>query len=124
MYLHRLLIIALSVSMIRVTLPGSDLVCAKHDSRAASAPANADGAHAAVGHSHGLPAPGKSAQHPCETPSQADCCHALASCGISIALGEVRQTVTPQVAAEHRRIPRCTVLRSRVTAPEPPPPKA
>ena len=124
MDVRRQLIVALSLSMIRVTLPGSDPVCAKHDSGVASAIAHLSGGHASGGHGHRFPASGKHDQPPCETPSQADCCQALASCGISIGLGQERQTVEPLVAVAHRGISRSAVLFSRVTAPEPPPPKA
>src|SRR4026207_463456 len=84
MDLRRLLMVALSLSMIRVTLPGSDRVCARHDSGHSRAVAG----HDARDHSTGLPAPGHHDKGPCETPSRADCCQAVTSCGFSIVLSE------------------------------------
>jgi len=118
MDVRRLLIVALSISMIRVTLPGSDLVCAKHESRLS---------HASMVHAvtrYGLPGPAQHDQRPCDTPSQAECCPALASCGITAALGEERLIPAPQLVVEYRRASRSAVPSSRITAPEPPPPKA
>src|SRR5438105_5700635 len=121
MNMRALLVAALSLSMIRVTLPGSDMVCAKHDSGKTGA-AHTTGGPANTGHDHGSTHQ-RGHKLPCETPSEADCCHALAACGMSLALGTEYQVGDPIHSFKHTRIFESAVLLSRVTAPEPPPPK-
>src|SRR5205085_1194236 len=84
MNMRALLVAALSLSMIRVTLPGSDLVCARHGSPRADV-AHVSGGLANAHHDHpGRHQPGP--QPPSDPPSRSECCQALASCGMSLAL--------------------------------------
>jgi len=122
MNMRALLVAALSLSMIRVTLPGSDLVCAKHDSRKADA-AHSNGGLANAAHRHGH-AHQHGHQSPCESPSHADCCSALASCGMSVALGMKYQVAELMPAFKHDCAFESAELLSRANVPEPPPPKA
>src|SRR5438067_389424 len=122
MTMRGLLVVALSLSMIRVTLPGSDLVCAKHGSSKALI-AHTSGSLANV-HHHRANTHQGGHNPPCDTPSQSECCQALASCGMSLALGAEYNVVAPIQSFRRAETSRSAVLFSRVTAPEPPPPKA
>src|SRR5689334_4482835 len=106
----RLLIAALSFSMIRVVLPGSDVVCTKHVGHEIRAAHECD----QKGHD----------QRPCEMPNRADCCAALASCGNSVAVGDDQHALPPLTSSEAHVPARSEKLTSRSTSPDPPPPKA
>jgi hypothetical protein len=114
MHLRRVVIMGLGLAMIRVTLPGSDLVCARHDSGHAHAVV-----HSGAGH-----VPAHQHDPPCETPSQADCCHALASCGVSIAVAEESEMIHPILSVDRQQAWAAVLPASRTSGPEPPPPKA
>lgn len=123
MDLRRLFIVALGISMVRVTLPGGDQVCARHDPANLKTDSHASANHLLSRHSHSLPA-GRRDHRPCDTPSQAECCRALASCTVSVALGEERQIVDASPTNAEQHVSRLDALLSRVAAPDPPPPKA
>lgn len=113
--------------MLHLSLVASDAVCATHTTGHArnaqhqSAPGGESRADmsAQMAH-HGAH---DQRQRPCETPSQANCCQALASCGASFAASATR-SLPP--ARANALVPSSVIdiPLSELAAPEPPPPKA
>jgi hypothetical protein len=59
----------------------------------------------------------------CQTPTQAECCHAMASCS-TIGVASAVQTSRSLVAAPTLIASATETMLSRAIAPDPPPPKA
>lgn len=109
--------------MLHLTFVGADFACADHGNRPAQAREHTMGHHehhVAAAHVEAAIA----TEHPCETPTQPECCHAMTSCAISAAFERgtrsdlvplLRDVIEPALT----RVP-----LSRITAPDPPPPKA
>ena len=127
------------VFMAHLTLVGSDLACASHS-------------HGAMGHSmaHGMPgdmaAMSPTASHdvdagashevadagqssasdtpPCEVPATDHCCDAMAGCAVTLVVDHA--AANPAITGASARVVglRTNTPSSRLTAPEPPPPKA
>jgi len=60
----------------------------------------------------------------CETPAQPDCCQALVTCSMLLGLDSASVFAGTLVSHGHMVIAAQSRPISRVTAPEPPPPKA
>jgi hypothetical protein len=106
--------------MLHLNFARADLACATHSNVAqAGAQSGAGHAHHVVSHSHHA-----TTAQSCQTPVQVDCCQALVACSITFALDDAAHAV----AAIARHDAALAVAQSepisRVTAPEPPPPKA
>src|SRR5258705_987448 len=110
--------------MLHLNVERADLVCAKHSHD--SHPHAVDGqsahdAHSVATHAdHGTASQSES----CETPVQQDCCQALVTCSIALGLDDAGSAARP--AAFHDGVLALAQSEptSRVTAPEPPPPRA
>ena len=118
MRLRRIFCVLVTFTMAHLAVVGSDLVCAKHSvTQVAQADVAMPGMdHGQTGH-HGD-------QPPCKTPARADCCQAVASCAVSVAIASVvavadAPPMSSAVLASIDNVP-----LSRVAAPDPPPPKA
>jgi hypothetical protein len=118
---HRLAGFLAALLMLHLTIVRADSACASHGS-----------AHdaAAMHMPHATHHPGNESGHgqqhtpPCDTPTRADCCQALASCSVAIANSDARTATfipraTRGVIADTVRTP-----PSQILPPEPPPPKA
>jgi hypothetical protein len=103
---------------LNLTLNAADEACATHGQheRAAAAASHAAMHHSMSEQSH------RGKQLPCKTPVRAQCCRALTSCSQSVALSE-RDTRAPLHDAASMRAGGQRAPKSRVAAPEPPPPR-
>lgn len=112
-----------AVLMANATLVNTAFACA-------SAPAAASVEHQMDGHSGAHPAHhaggGAPVHHggPCDTPDGARCCGALAPCATSLARAAVLDVSAPPTTAGRVAAPPTVAPASRVTSPDPPPPKA
>jgi hypothetical protein len=118
MGLRRLLIAALALSIIRVTLPGSDLICGKHES---------DKGHeqmvmSPAAHPEGCSEMQKDHQS-CQMPGQSGCCVVIGGCGMSVAIPDERQSSDMRRRAGDAQTSIVSIPVSLVAAPDPPPPK-
>jgi hypothetical protein len=116
--MKRLLSLLTFAVMLHLSLVGADNVCASHAVKKA-APSGGEGAH-----HHGMPMTSHGREkEKCDTPVSPDCCIAMTSCAPTIALWPPAQQ---QLALLHVSHPadRVESAPSRVTAPEPPPPRA
>jgi hypothetical protein len=108
--------------MLHLSIVGADLSCAQHGDRGAIQRHHASGTHA-----HMLVAAHAEAgatHQPCDVPAQPDCCRAMTSCAITAAsAASVRLDAFPP-AHDVIRPALMRVLRSPITSPDPPPPKA
>ena len=120
MLVRRFAALLIGLLSIHLNFVGVDLTCADHARRDVS---NHDAA--AMQH-HAMPTDDASVAdaEPCEIPSQPDCCSAMTSCAVSVALDA--DTQTDGIASMRERIaPRVAeLLLSHLTPPDPPPPKA
>jgi hypothetical protein len=105
--------------MAHLIVSGSDLVCATHGGHAL-----AHEAHESMPGMHPQAAAGQAGSEKCKVPVRGDCCEAMASCSMNLAL----VSVTPD---EGRLNGSAGVIAfvagapsMRLTAPDPPPPKA
>jgi hypothetical protein len=125
--IRRIAALALAASMMRLSVARADVVCAQHSHAPASRPAVPS--HA-MDHGETTPAPIHDARHEaptqhqaCDTPALPDCCQALASCSLSFGgqatVAAFLPTTTDAAVAALIEIP-----LSRVTTPDPPPPRA
>ena len=108
--------------MLYLNVDRADLVCAKH-----SRGATRHSAQVSHAHQHAMPAGHGSAtteSKGCETPAQADCCQALVTCSMLLGLDSGSVSAGTLVSHGHMVIAAQSRPISRVTAPEPPPPKA
>jgi hypothetical protein len=110
--------------MVHLNVVRADVVCATHVEHSAE-PAGHTAHHAS--HQHHATAPDASSvanDASCETPSQPDCCQALASCSVS-AVAAVEVAIA-QANPTHVSAPSRSVLTpaSRFVAPDTPPPRA
>ncbi|HEY9228939.1 MAG TPA: hypothetical protein VIP11_19970 [Gemmatimonadaceae bacterium] len=122
MIARRLVGIVLSLLMLQLSLLGADASCARHGDhgRVRSQTGTQHDAH--------LMAPAQAAvanaEQPCETPTQPDCCRAMTSCAVNIAFGSGTRISSLPAAHEAIRPDAMRTPQSRITAPEPPPPRA
>jgi hypothetical protein len=105
--------------MLRLTFVGADFACAQHGGQSGVAHASeSQDPHAA--HSTTETA---ATEQPCELPALPECCTAMASCAVNLVLEGAEQT-TSAFMREAVAVADSYAPRSRVTAPDPPPPKA
>jgi hypothetical protein len=121
--IRRLTAIATWVLLLHLNLIASDLACAQHHELSNVATGVMTQHHAQVG-STGKPSVTDGDKDACQVPARADCCHAMASCTVSLGLGSSSvaaptQTMNGAVATLSLDAP-----ISFAFAPDPPPPKA
>ncbi len=105
--------------MLHLSLVAADNMCATHGASKA-APVASQGGH----HHHGQPEPSHGSQKEnCDTPVSPDCCSALTSCAPTLVLqsAEADELAVVRVSYSTERV---ESAESRVTAPEPPPPRS
>jgi len=120
--IRRLVGLTLAAAMLQVNIARADSVCADHAHMASqTTPAE----HAHSGHHH-MSASAKTvaSDKDCETPAQRDCCQALVSCSIVLGLDDGSRTFDLATSHDRVAVTAQTAPISRVTAPEPPPPRA
>jgi hypothetical protein len=122
--------LALAASLLNLNVVRADVACSQHERATAghetadhemhhddaSATAMAHGAHA-LHHSEPLEQPGK-------TPTQPSCCQALASCSLAFGSDAGSAIVAFVLTHDVGHGALIDAPRSRVTTPDPPPPKA
>ena len=117
---RRFAALLIGILSIHLNVVGVDLTCADHARRDVS---NHDAA--AMQH-HAMPTDDASVAdaEPCDTPTQPDCCRAMTSCAVTVAL-EV-DTHADGIASSRERIApsAAELLLSHASPPDPPPPKA
>jgi hypothetical protein len=123
MFLRRVYGVVVAVLMLHLTLVGADLSCVDHSglSRAHHGVASGHRHHAMAMSSVGT---ATSAEQPCRTPAQPQCCRVMASCTVNVAVARVARlagslTARPLVAPGSVDVP-----QSAIISPDPPPPKA
>lgn len=107
-----------------ITLVASDLVCARHHEMSAGAMPAAVHPRATpntVARESGVT---DGDHQPCEIPSRADCCRAMASCSVSVGLAPSKLAASPTDVRAAVITARADAPLSFAVAPEPPPPKA
>jgi hypothetical protein len=119
--IRRAIGLALGAFMLLLNVERADLVCAKHAGRAPMAMHHGltpDAQRHSTTHHAGTGA------DECQTPSQPDCCSALASC--SVMIGLFSDDGAASVVGRHALAFAVAVSdpASRNVAPEPPPPRA
>jgi hypothetical protein len=127
--MRRFAALALVTSLLHLNLVRADIACAgdelEHDTPHGTMDHATHDGHvaAAADHLAGTHEPASSDES-CERPVQADCCQALASC--STAIGGATEVAIGSVAPENRLAVAALIEipLSRVTTPDPPPPKA
>jgi hypothetical protein len=130
MFLRRLSGFLVALLMLHLTFVGADGACAEHGDRGERQQGHAHAHATPGGHGHhdvslGAEAVGDAAtDQPCETPTQPGCCRAMSSCAVNAAFMErAFASPRPPVRASIESAA-LTIPLSRVTAPDPPPPKA
>jgi hypothetical protein len=121
--IRRLTAIATWVLLLHLNLIASDLVCAQHHetSNAAVEVMTQHHAPAGVTHASGVTDAEKDG---CQVPARSDCCHAMASCAVSLGLGASQNDVAPPTIRCARAPGSVDAPISFAFAPDPPPPKA
>jgi hypothetical protein len=121
--IRRLSAIATWVLLLHLNLIASDLVCAQHHEISGAGVA-AMRQH----HPHGDGVHQRSVKNgdaeACKVPTRADCCHAMASCTVSLGLGPSRLDVASLIMRTAGDTLSVDAPISLVFAPDPPPPKA
>jgi hypothetical protein len=118
----RLAALALTIPLLHLNIVRADAACDKHE----TAPAHSAAQHempAGDRAVHHQAAPAEKPDQSCDTPVQVECCQAVVSC--SPGLGEL--TVARIVIAQASRVVAAGPIAmplSRVTPPEPPPPRS
>src|SRR4051812_31186974 len=84
---RRVIALLLGILMLHLAVVGADLQCARHGNGERSTAMAASHRMIAVSD---VPAAAKhtSSEQPCETPAPPECCRAMTSCAITLALGE------------------------------------
>src|SRR5256885_15980139 len=118
--LRRLTALALSALTLQLNVRAIDLVCAKHEGSAAKV-AEHSSSHEMAAESHA----GHDATHKkqsCEIPASRDCCQAVTSCAMTLAISETSSSAAfiseRELISAHLVVP-----ASLIRAPEPPPPR-
>ena len=112
--------------MLHLNVERADLACAKHSHQQAPS-THAVGGTQTHHHHHAMPAANRGSateSEGCQTPAQPDCCQALVTCSMTLAFHGASHGVASPTLHEHAVESAQSRPISRVTAPEPPPPKA
>jgi hypothetical protein len=119
---RRLSGILLAGFMLHLNVERADLACAAHPDHATPAPA----AHAHAGHHHAVANAehgGVAESESCQTPTQPDCCQALASCSLVLGIDDAPMSVSATQSHSAVLAGAGSAPSSRLIAPDPPPPK-
>ena len=117
---RRLIALALSFSVTLLGAVRADAACATHGERTSVAP-SAEGAP--YDHHDALPHP-TSDDAACDTPVLPECCRALAACSLTLGSADADSVNDPQVLHGLMGTALDRAPLSRVTTPDPPPPRA
>ena len=121
--IRRLTAIATSVLLLHLNLIASDLVCAQHREMSNAATDVMPQHHAPAGVARASSMT-DGAKDTCQVPARADCCHAMASCTVSLGLGSSPVDASPPTMKAAAATVSLNAPMSFAFAPEPPPPKA
>lgn len=121
MVLKRLAAIVLALPLLHLNVAPEAIACESHGNAASAAVADVHAGHHSAGHGD-IPAPRH--ELPDEDAGTTECCQALATCSLSFGAVTAQLLTAPmlpksEVASITRRMP-----LSRISTPEPPPPKA
>jgi hypothetical protein len=117
----RVAAVVLALSLLRVNALRADVACARHD--VPSSPVAAQGQASEHAHHASSGTPEPVPEQECETPVQAECCQALTSCSVFLDLDDTALD-HDSPAADSMPVKLTEMPRSRIAAPEPPPPRA
>lgn len=117
---RRIAALLIGLLSLHLNFVGVDFACADHASGRATAHSVPAAAHH-VTDAHATPATDAES---CEIPTQPDCCRAMASCAVNVALDEDAGSSSMPVARDALTGASSHAPRSLVTPPEPPPPRA
>jgi hypothetical protein len=118
---RRFVALALAASMLHLSSVRADSACATHGEHSkGSAQMHHDDADSHSSHS---PGPGDSKDKSCETPSQPDCCQALASCSVALGFDGGARLAQHELAHAGVLAALTTAPLSRIATPDPPPPR-
>ena len=123
MALKRIAAVLLALPLLHLTLARAAIVCDTHADSVTTTAADGHDEHAHRTHANGE-RPDSQRGLPDDDSGVAECCQALATC--SLAFGAVSAASLASTTLVHADLPRLTrrVPLSRISAPEPPPPKA
>jgi hypothetical protein len=120
MLARRLAGFLIALLSLHLNFVGLDVACADHHQSRVARESMASMQH----HESAADGAAVADQEPCEIPTQPDCCRAMTSCTVSVALDA--SGGASKVASHHAIVvpPSMRVPRSQTAAPDPPPPKA
>ena len=121
--IRRLTAIATWVLLLHLNLIASDLVCAQHHEMSHAATEVVTKHHAPAG-STDKTIVTDGDKDACQVPARADCCHAMASCAVSLGLGSSSLAAAPPTMNGAAATFSLDAPISFAFAPDPPPPKA
>jgi hypothetical protein len=108
--------------MLHLSFVRADVACAAHGDRHGRATSAMQ--HHTASHAHGTPSESQGREKPCDTPRQADCCQALASCALLLAFNGDDGASSIVSAHDAVRGAVVSIPLSLIVPPDPPPPKA
>jgi hypothetical protein len=124
-YLRRLVSLLTAAFMLHLNFVAVDAACVEHPGGGGAGMGTAH-QHASM-HEHGSSSAGVERTvklgDACQTPTQTECCHAMASCS-TIGVASAVQTSRSPIAAPTIIACATETMLSRAIAPDPPPPKA
>jgi hypothetical protein len=118
MVLARVSRVLLASLVVMAGLATPDLVCAEHGD--ASRPVQAEPTGGAEHHEHGPATP----EDPCERPDLPPCCPVLMSCSFALSAEAGAGVLRDDDGSRVPPLRRSRVVLSRITAPDPPPPRS
>ena len=118
---RRLVALTLSLSLLVLSAVRADAACARHGEHATSATSAHDAS--AEGEHHSGHAPAATKNDACNTPVVPDCCQALAACSMTLGGTEAPCVNDAHIAHNSVGVTPDRAPMSRVTPPEPPPPR-
>lgn len=124
MILRRLVPLSLALSMLNLNSLRADSACVDHEHSQATRPAHHEAMHGMMSDVHASVTTQNTQNETCDTPVLPACCQMLASC--STVLGLLSGAYVDQVGPTHFGIVAAVdaALASRVTSPDPPPPRS
>ena len=121
--IRRLTAVATWVLLLHLNLIASDLVCAQHHEMPHTATEVMTQHHALAGSADKTTVTDAD-EDACQAPARADCCHAMASCTVSLGLGSSSLAAAPPTMNGAAATLSLDAPISFAFAPDPPPPKA
>jgi|GEM_PF-3189628 len=119
MVLARVSRVLLAALVLLAGLATPDLVCAEHGLDA-TRPVQAERTSGAEHHEHGPATP----EDPCERPDLPPCCPVLMSCSFALSAGAGAGVLRDDDGSRTPPLPMSRVVLSRITTPDPPPPRS